>query len=127
MSRTRVTETSAGAALGSIPHRYTIEIRENEDGSFFARIPDLPGCRTEAEMGTDVLEAIEDAKRVWIETAVEDGAPIPPPRDAEDYSGRFVARVPHSMHADLVAAARREGVSLNTLVVAALGRYLGVR
>jgi predicted HicB family RNase H-like nuclease len=53
--------------------------------------------------------------------------PTPPPRDDEDFGGKFVVRVPGILHRDLVGAARRWGVSLNTLVVAALGKYLGAR
>jgi antitoxin HicB len=117
----RAADGLRGAA--SVP--YTVEVRKNEDGTYFARIPDLPGCMTEADKWDDVLAQIEDAKRAWLTTALEDGVPIPPPRDAEDYSGRFVVRMPRSMHAELAGAARREGVSLNTLVVGALGKYLG--
>jgi antitoxin HicB len=121
----RVEGPPSSAGIGAAAARYTIEVRENEDGSFFARIPDLPGCMTEAETASDVLAQIEDAKRAWIATALEDGLEVPPPRDTDDYSGRFVVRVPRSLHADLVRAARREGVSLNTLVVGALSRFLG--
>ncbi len=126
MKDPRVAERSHPAASESpSTARYTIELRQNADGSYFAQMPDLPGCMTEAETAPEVLERIEDAKSAWIATAIEDGAPVPRPRDDEDFSGRFVVRVPRSMHGDLVGAARREGVSLNTLVVAALARHLG--
>jgi hypothetical protein len=41
-------------------------------------------------------------------------------------SGRFVVRLPRSLHAALEQEAKREGVSLNQLVVAKLGAQLSV-
>ena len=40
-------------------------------------------------------------------------------------SGKFVVRVPRSLHAALEAEAKREGVSLNQLVVAKLSVQMG--
>jgi hypothetical protein len=44
-----------------------------------------------------------------------------------DVSGRFVQRVPRSLHAQLIARAKIEGVSLNTLVVSIVSQGLGQR
>jgi predicted HicB family RNase H-like nuclease len=41
-----------------------------------------------------------------------------------DASGRFVLRLPQSMHAALIAEARAEGISLNQLCVAKLATQL---
>ncbi len=65
---------------------------------------------------------LDDAMRTWIETALADGDPIPEPRSLTDYSGKFVARVPRSLHRELVQAAGREGVSLNSFVNMALSK-----
>jgi antitoxin HicB len=40
-------------------------------------------------------------------------------------SGKFVTRVPKTIHAQLTTRAKAEGVSLNTLVVAFLAQGLG--
>ncbi|MBN1873735.1 MAG: toxin-antitoxin system HicB family antitoxin, partial [Anaerolineae bacterium] len=45
---------------------------------------------------------IEDAKRAWIESALEDGVDIPLPRKTADYSGKFVVRLPRSLHKQLM-------------------------
>ena len=120
-------ETAAGTieAYAALP--YTVELSRNADGTMFAAIPDLPGCVTEGHDAADALRMIEDAKRAWLTVALEDGQRIPLPRDLDDFSGKFVVRVPASMHRDLASAARREGVSLNTYVVSALARDLGLR
>jgi predicted HicB family RNase H-like nuclease len=53
--------------------------------------------------------------------ADEESEPEPPP----DVPGRFVLRLPKSLHAALTAEARAEGVSLNQLCVAKLAARLG--
>jgi len=42
-------------------------------------------------------------------------------------SGRFVQRVPRSLHAQRIAYAKAEGVSLNTLIVSLVSQGLGSR
>ena len=54
-----------------------------------------------------------------------DSLPEPDVRPSrEEYSGKFVVRVPRSLHAALAAEAQAEGVSLNQLVVAKLSVQL---
>jgi antitoxin HicB len=42
-------------------------------------------------------------------------------------SGKFVQRLPKSLHAKLVKRAKQEGVSLNTLVLALIAEGIGKR
>jgi antitoxin HicB len=108
---------------------YTIEVTRDsspdEDG-FVARVIELPGCITQADTFAELGEMIEDAMRAWIESALEDGQPVPEPRTADAFSGKFVVRVPRSLHRQLVAAAARDGVSLNTYVNVALAQMIGM-
>ena len=46
------------------------------------------------------------------------------PADWESHSGKWVQRVPKSIHLRLVNKAREEGVSLNTLVITILAESL---
>ena len=57
---------------------YTIEVIP-DDGAWFAQIKELPGCMTEVDAWDDILPAIEDAKRLWLELALDRGRPIPEP------------------------------------------------
>ncbi|NLG99976.1 MAG: type II toxin-antitoxin system HicB family antitoxin [Chloroflexi bacterium] len=105
---------------------YTIEVtRDEEDAGWVARVVELPGCITQGEDFQELGEMIEDAMRMWIETAIEDGVEIPEPRPEESYSGKFVVRVPKSLHRELVETAEREGVSLNMYISTALGKAVG--
>ena len=96
--------------------RYPITIHPDPDGGYVAEIEELPGCMTQAETLDEAFKAMEDARQLWIKTAYEEGQDIPLPRDMEEYSGKFIVRIPRSLHRNLVRAARREGVSLNQYV-----------
>jgi antitoxin HicB len=104
---------------------YTIQLRQYEDGTFFAEVAELPGCMTEADTAEEAVEMIRDAMAGWIEVALSEGLPIPAPAAEPEYSGRFLVRTPRSLHRDLVRRARAERASLNQFVVTTLSRALG--
>jgi DNA-binding CsgD family transcriptional regulator/predicted RNase H-like HicB family nuclease len=95
-------------------------MHSDPNGGYIAEIEELPGCMTQAETMDEAFEAIEDARQLWIKTAYEEGQDIPLPRDMEDYSGKFIVRIPRSLHRNLIRAAKREGVSLNQYVTTLL-------
>jgi len=70
---------------------------------------------------------IEEARRLWLEVAYEDGMDIPEPRSEQEYSGKFFIRTPKSLHRALAQIAEREGVSLNQFLVATLSRAIGAK
>jgi antitoxin HicB len=107
---------------------YHIEVifdASGEEPGWFAQVAELPGCMTQANSFEAAGTEIREAMRGWIELALEDGRPIPEPRAAGDYSGKFVARVPRSLHRQLAEAAEQEGVSLNAFVNVALAKAVG--
>jgi antitoxin HicB len=104
---------------------YHIEvIRDNdeENPGWVARVMELPGCITQGDTFDELGEMIEDAMRGWIGVALEDGIPVPEPAPDEEYSGKFVVRLPRSLHRQLAETAEREGVSLNQLINVSLAR-----
>lgn len=107
---------------------YQVEIYPEEDGSgYTARIPDLPGCMTCADTLDELWAMIEEAKQLWLEVALDDGDYIPDPRPVEvhEYSGKFVTRIPRSLHRQLAQRAKAEGTSLNQLVLSLLAEGAG--
>lgn len=100
---------------------YTIEITP-DDGSFFIKVKELPGCMSVGETRSETMEMIDDAMRGWLEVALEDGIEIPLPEimQEEKYSGKFALRLPKSLHTKLAEAAEREGVSLNQYIITLL-------
>lgn len=99
---------------------YVFEVIPAEEGGYLVRYPDLPGCFAQVEEDENILEVATDILGSWLTVALEDGDDIPMPRAAHAYSGKFVLRVPRSMHAALATAADREGVSTNSYIVSLL-------
>lgn len=104
---------------------YTIELIREEDATWFARVVELPGCLSAGDSAEDAAGMIQDAMAGWIELAIADGRIIPEPKPREEYSGKFVVRVPRSLHRDLVEAAAKEQVSLNQFIATELARAVG--
>jgi antitoxin HicB len=62
---------------------YTIELTPDEDGYWFAEIPLLSGCMTQGASREEALKMIDEAKILWLETALEAGIQIPEPAEIE--------------------------------------------
>ena len=106
---------------------YTIELRREPDEGWYVQVKELRGCMSQGETREEALAMIQEAMEAWLEVALEDKLPIPEPKMEEDYSGKFVVRVPRSLHQELVESAAREGVSLNQYINVALARSVGRR
>lgn len=52
----------------------------NEDKSFIAEMPELPGCMADGKSYEDVVKNIKVIAEEWIETAKELGRDIPVPK-----------------------------------------------
>jgi len=110
------------------PTDYPFEVRPltaEEGGGYLITFPDLPGCMADGETSNEAIRNGLDAARSWLETAQEFNDPIPKP--SESSSGKFVTRVPKSLHTRLIARAKQEGMSMNALVTAYLAETLGRR
>ncbi len=92
-------------------------LSDEDGGGFFAESLDIPGVGVDAETPqeaiSDCLQVIEDILS-WRQ---EKGLSLPSPGNysTEAYSGRFVLRIPKSLHRRLSLKAKQEGVSLNHL------------
>jgi predicted RNase H-like HicB family nuclease len=119
------------------PHRFEEYMHEisplsvEDGGGFIITFPDLPGCMSDGETMEEAIINGRDAFIAWVSAAVDSKRPVPPPasRPVElvEASGRFVARLPKSLHARLSTRAKHEGVSLNTLTIAFIAEGLGQR
>jgi antitoxin HicB len=105
---------------------FTVRPLDTEDGGgFLIEFPDLPGCISDGDTIKQAIENGMDAKAAWLAVAREIGRAIP--KSGAAMSGKWVQRVPKTLHSRLADRARIEGVSLNTLVVALLSEGLGKR
>ncbi len=102
---------------------YRMEVVEDEsEGGFVVSYPDLPGCITCGETVEKAVENALDAKKAWLEAALEDGIDIPEPDSLAEYSGQFKLRIPRSLHRLLSEHSEREGISMNQYCVYLLSR-----
>jgi len=103
----------------SLPYR--VEIRfDNEDGVWFARFPELPGCEADGSTREESLARAEEVKELWIRGALKRGRQIPEPQPESNYSGKILLRLPKILHQQAAEAADLEGVSLNTYLIQAV-------
>ena len=102
---------------------YRMEIiRDSDEGGFVASYPDLPGCITCGETEEEALKNALDAKKAWLEAALEENSEIPEPDSLEAYSGQFKLRLPRSLHRALAEHSQREGISMNQYCVYLLAK-----
>ncbi len=96
----------------AVPYRLEIS-PDTVEGGFVASYPELPGCITCADTMEAVIANALDAKRAWLEAALESGIYIPEPSAIEKYSGQFKLRIPKSLHRSLAENSQRQGISMN--------------
>ena len=113
-------------------YTHTISQLSKEDGGgFLITFPDLPGCMSDGETEAEAVANGMDAFKAWIaarlDASKEIPAPLYRPDTVPEVSGKFVTRLPKSIHAKLAERAKAEGVSLNTLVLAFVAEGLGRR
>jgi len=106
--------------------KYPVTLEAAPEGGYFVQIEDLPGCYSQGETAEEAMEMMEEARRLWLESAYEDGLDIPLPREDREYSGKFNVRFPKSLHRRLDQIADREGVSLNQFLVSTLSKAVGL-
>lgn len=51
-----------------------------EDDAFVVDVPELPGCMAHGGTREDALQAANEAVDLWVETAREEGRPVPKPK-----------------------------------------------
>ena len=69
---------------------YRLELVEDkEEGGYVASYPDLPGCITCGDTIEEAVSNAKDAKKAWLEAALEEGIEIYEPDSLEGYSGQF--------------------------------------
>src|SRR5574337_1222482 len=91
------------------PKKYPVEVRPlaaEDGGGWLATFPDLPGCMGDGATPEAAIEDGYSAARAWLQVAEGCGDPIPEP-SAGSESGRFVARIPRSLHTRLARSEER--------------------
>jgi len=107
---------------------YTTVLRRDDEGDVVAHIEELPGCVAHGEDSHEALAILEEFKQAWIERCIAAGNPVPEPQIEEPLpSGKWLQRVPRTLHKKLARIAKREDVSLNQLVTSMLSEAVAVK
>jgi antitoxin HicB len=112
----------------SKPADYPFEVRHlslEEGGGYLVSFPDFAECISDGETVDEAIENGLDAVKATIDALKAKKLPVPTPNSGGIASGKFVARVPKTVHAQLTTRARAEGVSLNALVLTFIAQGLG--
>lgn len=107
---------------------YPFEIRPlsaEEGGGFLISYPDFSDCISDGETVEEALSSGKDALKATVAALKAKELPVPAPNRGGIASGKFVARVPKTVHARLATRAKAEGVSLNALVLTFIAEGLG--
>lgn len=107
---------------------YPFEIRlldADEGGGYLISFPDFAECISDGETVEEALKNGRDALKATIAALKATGHPVPAANAGGVASGKFVARVPKTVHAQLATRAKAEGVSLNALVLTFIAQGLG--
>jgi len=97
-----------------LPYNIIIKhINNDSESYYFATVLELDGCMSDGATPEEAYVNIREAMEGWLETKLESGFSVPQPIDSEKFSGRFILRIPKSLHARLAMEAAKDGVSLN--------------
>ncbi|MDD2735024.1 MAG: toxin-antitoxin system HicB family antitoxin [Desulfuromonadaceae bacterium] len=101
--------------------KYPFELRAltaEECGGYLVSFPDFNECIADGETIEEAISEGQQALAAAVIAALEAKClPMPKPGSYGAYSGKFVQRLPKSLHARLQSRARLEGVSINTLAI----------
>ena len=95
---------------------YTKMIKEISDESghyYYGCVLELDGCQSTGETLDELMDSLNEAMEGYLTVKLEKRLPIPMPQLDDSFSGRFVLRLPKTLHKRLSIEASKEGVSLN--------------
>lgn len=66
--------------------KYPIAVEPGDrDHAFGVVVPDLPGCFSAGDTLDEAIDNAHEAIELWLETVIDDGAPIPEPRPIAEH------------------------------------------
>ncbi|MCD4786044.1 MAG: type II toxin-antitoxin system HicB family antitoxin [Candidatus Eremiobacteraeota bacterium] len=102
---------------------YTIKLfldrRDKDFGAYIEEIPEISAFGDTQESAISELRIVFNE---WKEIAIEKKIEIPSPFESREFSGKFLVRLPRSLHKCLSDRAKEENISLNQEVIYCLTR-----
>ena len=98
-----------------LPYTRIVKEIKGDPHYYYGQILELDGCHSTGDTLEELYKNLDEVLEMYLETLIENDMPIPEPIPSEDdgYSGKFMVRIPRSLHKRLATEAKKEGVSLN--------------
>jgi RNA polymerase sigma-B factor len=111
-----------------LPYHVTVKPEGGDGGSsWIASLDELPGSEARGTTPDEAVAKLRAAMEGWLSAAVDEPRVIAPPersssrrKKTSSHSGRFLVRMPSTLHEELTRAAEREPVCLNRVVTTQL-------
>ena len=98
----------------NLPYTIKVKLIEDESGRYyFANIEEFSGCHADGETEAEAIKSLKEAMKLWIEIKIDNGWEVPLPKPENNFSGKFLVRIPKTLHRKLSEKADEEGISLN--------------
>lgn len=103
----------------SLPYKIEVtQIPESEGGGYMATLPEIGKYAIigDGDSPEKAIQNLRELKKERFQEFLEERVAIPEPITEDHHSGKFIVRVPKTLHFELAAKAKEEGVSLNQLI-----------
>lgn len=97
-----------------LPYSKVVTLYEDENDKYYvSEVLELSGCSSTGDTEAEALESLNEAMECYLHSKLEYNDPIPEPIITEDFNGKFLLRLPKSLHRRLSYESKKEGLSLN--------------
>ena len=98
----------------ALPYSKVVTYHDDKSGQYFVgEVIELTGCSSTGDTEQEVLESLQEAMEGYLQTKLDYNDPIPEPVSTDGFNGKFLLRLPKSLHRRLSYESQKEGVSLN--------------
>ena len=106
-------------------YQFTVRpLSADEGGGYLVEYPDIPGCMSDGETIQEAIANGREALRDCLEVFQESGRKLPKPGIE---AAQWRQRLPRTLYVKLTRQAQREGVSINSFVMAIIAEAVGAR
>lgn len=104
-----------------------VKIPESEGGGFSASLPEVGKFAIVGDGDTpeEAIENLNAIKEEYFSEYLSEGIQIPEPKREDDFSGKFVLRIPAILHMQLIDKAKKKNLSLNNYIKTTLEEHIG--
>ena len=98
----------------TLPYSKIVTLCDDESGKYYiSKVMELDGCTSTGDTEEEALDGLREAMECYLEAKLKYGDSIPEPVHEDDFSGKFLVRIPKSLHRKLSLESQKEGISLN--------------